>query len=440
MTVLEKEFSRRSFLKGGGALVVGFSMFGAGVANGAGAAGGGFPDVDPGQLDSWLKIDSDGRVWAFTGRVDQGQGKETSYAQTVAEELDVPFNAVTIVMGDTARAPNQGKSTATNGISTGVRPLRNAAAQARMTLLELASTQLGVKTAQLTVQDGVIFGGGKSVSYGQLIGGKAFNVTMATTGTVSGDAYPGMPYPTYSGSTTSVNVVTKAPLKDPATYKIVGTSVPRVDIPDKVTGRYVYTQNVRLPGMVHARVVLPPTSASYPAVVPDLVAVKGFKSPQPGVQVVRKGNFLAVVANDEWRAIQAATELRAEWSTDAKLPNLGNVFEVLRNSPNNAPFTPDDRVTTSGKGFSPNSGTLVEARYDFPFTTHGMIGPSCGVASWDGKNQLLTVYTGMQNPPQTRADIAQLLGLEPARFGCCGMSRRRCSVAAALTMLPRARR
>src|SRR6266550_1264062 len=145
----EKEFSRKSFLKGGGALIVGFSAIGAGLAGKTQAAGPSFPALDPGQLDSWLQIDATGKVTAFSGRVDQGQGKDTAYAQTIAEELDVPFDAVTMVMGDTARGPNQGKSTATNGISTGLPPLRNAAAQARQTLIGLASTTLGVPASQL---------------------------------------------------------------------------------------------------------------------------------------------------------------------------------------------------------------------------------------------------------------------------------------------------
>jgi nicotinate dehydrogenase subunit B len=409
----EKEFSRKNFLKGGGALIVGFSALGAGFAGSTKAAGASFPLVDPGQLDSWLQIDANGKVTAFSGRVDQGQGKDTAYAMTIAEELDIPFDSVTMVMGDTARGPNQGKSTATNGISTGLPPLRNAAAQARQTLLGLASTQLGVPVASLTVANGVVSGGGKTVTYGQLIGGKRFNVTMSTTGTTAGNAYPGVPYPAYSGATTSANVVTTAPLKDPSTYKIVGQSIPRVDIPAKVTGTYTYTQNIRLPGMVHARMVLPPSVALYPQVIPRLLAVKGFKSPQPDVQIIRKNNFLAVVAEKEWQAIEAADQLVTEWETDPKQGNLGDVFSFMRKSPNNS-FTPSDAVTTAGSGFTPNApsgGKLLTARYDFPFTTHGLIGPSCAVASWDQANQSLTIFTGMQNPPQSRADTADMLGL-----------------------------
>jgi CO/xanthine dehydrogenase Mo-binding subunit len=406
----DREFSRKTFLKGGGALVVGVSLFGVGLAGKAQADAASFPLIDPSQLDSWLAIDSSGHVTAFTGRVDQGQGKETAYGMTVAEELDVPFSAVTVVLGDTARAPNQGKSTATNGITTGLPPLRNAAAQARQTLLGLAATQLGVDVSQLSVRDGVVSGGGKTVSYGQLIGDKRFNVTMGVTGTSAGFADPGFPYPAYSGATTSVNVVPTAPLKDPATYKIVGTSVPRVDIPDKVTGKYTYTQNIKLPGMVHARMVMPPFVAAYPKVVPQLVAVKGFKTPQPDVQIVRKNNFVAVVAKEEYRAIQAAAELVTEWAADPALPNLGNINDVMRKSPNNV-FTPTDSITIKGSGFSPTAGKLLSARYDFPHTTHGMIGPPNALASWEANSGLMTIWTGMQNPPQARADTAAMLGL-----------------------------
>jgi len=406
----EREFSRKTFLKGGGALVIGVSMAGATLSGRAAADGASYPLVDPSQLDSWLSIDSTGHVTAFTGRVDQGQGKETAYGMTVAEELDVPFEKVTVVLGDTSRTPNQGKSTATNGITTGLPPLRNAAAQARATLLGLASTQLGVPAAQLTVSDGVVSGGGKSVSYADLVGGKRFNVTMGVTGNSAGNAYPGFPYPAYSGATTSLNVVTPAPLKDPATYKIVGTSVPRVDIPAKVTGAYTYTQNIRLPGMVHARMIMPPFVGAYPRMVPQLLAVKGFKTPQPGVQIVRKNNFVAVVADQEYRAIQAASELVTEWAPDSALPNLGNINEVMRHSPNSK-FSPADGVTTKGSGFSPTAGKLLTARYDFPYTTHGMIGPPNAVASWDSASGSVTVWTGLQNPPQARADTADMLGL-----------------------------
>jgi nicotinate dehydrogenase subunit B len=411
----EREFSRTAFLTGGGALIVGFSTLGAVVGGTARADTAPYPFVDPSQLDSWLVIDSAGKVTAYTGRVDQGQGKETSYGQTVAEELDVAFENVKVVMGDTMRTPNQGKSTATNGITTGLPPVRNAAAQARGTLLALAATRLGVSAAELSVSNGVVSvtaNPSLKVSYGDLIGGKRFNVTMGVTGNVAGNAEPGFPYPALSGATTSVNVVPTYPLKDPSTYKIVGTSVPRVDIPAKVSGAYTYTQNITLPGMLHARMVLPPFAASYPRVVPQLLKVKGFRSPQPGVQIIVKGNFVAVLSEHEYRAIQAAAELITEWAEDPTLPSLGNINQVMRNSPNNS-FTPTNSGATVGTGFTPSAGTVYSARYDFPYTTHGMIGPSNGVASWDKNTNSVTIWTGMQNPVGVQAETAALMGISP---------------------------
>jgi CO/xanthine dehydrogenase Mo-binding subunit len=250
--MLNKEFSRKTFVKGGGALIVGFSFGAAGLAGKAQA--GAFPIVDPGQLDSWLSIDSKGMVTVRSGRVDQGQGKATAFGQIVAEELDVRFDAVRVILGDTGVTPNQGKSTATDGIRQGAPPLRNAAAQARGTLLGLASAKLGLPVSQLTVSDGVVSSAANPsarVSYGELIGGKRFNVTMTVTGPTA-----------YTGQSVNMNVVPTYPVKDPKTYKVVGQSIPRVDIPAKVAGSYSYTQHIAVPGMLHARMVMPPSAAA----------------------------------------------------------------------------------------------------------------------------------------------------------------------------------
>jgi CO/xanthine dehydrogenase Mo-binding subunit len=398
--MLSKEFSRTTFLKGGGALIVGFSLGAAGLAGKAQA--GAFPIVDHGQLDSWLTIDTDGHVTVRSGRVDQGQGKQTSYAQIVAEELDVAFDHVHVILGDTGITPNQGKSTATDGIRIGVRPVRNAAVTARQTLLGMAATQLAVPVSLLTVSNGVVSGGGRSVSYGELIGGKRFNVTMTVTGPTA-----------YTGGSTAVDVIPKGTPKDPRQYKIVGTSPPRVDIPAKVRGTYVYTQSIAVPGMLHARVVLPPTVAGYPRFTPELVRVKGFKPGAPqGVQVIQKGSFVAVVAESEWQAIQASSMLEVEWKSDPQTPNLGNVYELMRRSPRNV-FTPNDNTNVRGNvdaAFATAAKTM-SARYDFPQTIHGLIGPSVAVASYDKSTGALLIWAGSQNLVQTRVDVAQMLGI-----------------------------
>jgi CO/xanthine dehydrogenase Mo-binding subunit len=210
-----------------------------------------------------------------------------------------------------------------------------------------------------------------------------------------------------------VDVIPKGTPKDPSQYKIVGTSPPRVDIPAKVSGAYAYTQNIAVPGMLHARVVLPPTVGAYPRFTPQLVKVKGFKPGAPqDVQVVRRGNFLAVVAESEWKAIQASTMLEVEWERDPQVPNLGNVYDVMRRSPRNS-FTPNDNTTVRGNvdaAFATATKTLA-ARYDFPQTIHGLIGPSVALASYDKSTGAMLIWAGSQNLVQTRADVAQMLGI-----------------------------
>jgi CO/xanthine dehydrogenase Mo-binding subunit len=383
-------------------LIVGFSLAGAGLAGRASAAGA-FPVVDPGRLDSWLSIDASGKVTVRSGRVDQGQGKATAFGQIVAEELDVRFDQVHVVLGDTGITPNQGKSTATDGIRQGAPPLRNAAAQARATLLGLASAKLGVPASQLTVSEGVVSApNGSKATYGELIGGKLFNVTMTVTGPTA-----------YNGQSVNMNVVPTVPVKDPAKYRIVGTSVPRVDIPAKVAGSYTYTQNIAVPGMVHARMVLPPQVASYPRMVPQLLSARFTSKPPEGVQLFVKGNFVAVVADDEWKAIQARTMVETKWADDPATKNLGSYSSSLRSSPNNE-FNLADSVTVRGNvdaAFAAAGSKTVTARYDYPQQIHGLIGPSVALASYDRSKGSLLIWAGSQNLVQTRADVAQMLGM-----------------------------
>ena len=381
----EREFSRKSFLRGGGALVVGIAVVGSGMAGKATADGSPFPNVDPSQLDTWLTIGSDGTVTIFTGRIDSGQHKQTAYAQIVGDELDVPFDSITLVMGDTARVVNQGGSTASDGLVNGAKPLRHAAAQARAVLLALASTKLGVPVAQLSVTNGVVSGGGSSVSYGDLIGSKRFNTTVKVLS---------------SGST--IDIQGTARIKDPSQYKLVGTSLPAVNIPDKVTGKFTYIQNVHVPGMLHARLVLPPSVGAH------LVSVDGFrKKPEGLVKVVVKGDFVAVVTQEEWQAIEAMTFLKTTWNEKDSLPGNGDVFGYLRST---TPFkqTPvgsngnvDAALASAAKQFA--------AQYNYPGQSHGLIGPQCAVADVQGAQ--CTILTPTQVPFSTQAAVATMLGV-----------------------------
>ena len=226
----------------------------------------------------------------------------TALAQMCAEELDVPFNAVRVVEGDTALTPDQGKTWGSLTIQAGGMQIRNAAATARAALVEQAAKRLDAKPEELSVANGVIRAGNRRVSYGELIGGKMFELKLD-------HAKP-------------------AKFKDPKDYKIVGKSIPRVDIPAKVTGRFPYINNLRVRGMLHGRVIRPPSVGAKLESV-DEGSIKDIAGI---VQVVREGNFLGVVAQSEWGAIKGARQLKASWSKWEGLPEQAKLFEHVRAS------------------------------------------------------------------------------------------------------------
>ncbi len=384
-------FTRRQFLQAGGALIVSFSLPLSLPRGARAAAGAPFPPVSPGALDSWLAVRADGTVAVYTGRVELGQGNETALTQIIAEELDVPFSAVQMVMGDTAKAVDQGSTVGSTTIRYAGSQLRQAGAEARRALLDLAAKRLGAPASSLVVADGVVSVHGdaaKSVAYKDLVGGKVFNVTIPTAGTarelvLKGEARP----------------------KHPSQYSLVGKSVPRVDIPLKVTGRYEYVHDVRVPGMLHGRVIQPKGIGS---------ALLEAGKPPPGVKLVRQGNFLGVVAKDEWTAVKAARSLKVKWSNWSGLPPMEQLYAVLRASKS------EDEVF-SQKGDSAaalNSGKRFQAAYETPFETHGMIGPSCAVAEVrDGR---AVIWSGSQYPYDVQRAAAKLLGLAPERVRVIG--------------------
>ena len=271
--MLNKEFSRKSFMKGGGAMIVGFSLAGAGVAGKAQAAespfaSNGSPDL--GQVDTFIAIHADNTATIKTGRVELGQGSTTGMLVLAAEELDMDVSQLYFARNDTNVTPDTGLTAGSSTIASAGPRVRSAAATARQVLLGMAATQLGVPVASLSVSKGVISGGGKTVTYGQLIGDKLFNVTMA-----SQSINPGV-----------------APSKPISSYKLVGISrVPRVDIPPKVSGTYVYAQNIRVPGMLHGRLVRPRGQGAYgDGTAPAILSVDEKSiSHIPNVRVVRNG-------------------------------------------------------------------------------------------------------------------------------------------------------
>ena len=379
---------RRDFLKGTGAVVVCFSLTGATRAfaqTDAEAAG-----MDAGSLDSWLAVAQNGTITVFSSKVDLGTGVETALAQIVAEELDVPFAKINMQVGDTARSIDQGITAGSRTIERAGPQLRQAAAAARQQLLKMAAPRLDASIEDLRVSDGVISvvsAPGRKLSYAQLLGGKQFHTEIVATGTgwdlkLAPDVHP----------------------KDPKDYKIVGTSVPRIDLPPKFTGEFTYTQDVRVPGMLHGRVVRPPTVVSKPDSV-DESSISHIR----GAKVVREGSFVGVVAPAEWAAIQAARALKVSWSTPTtKMPaNADEVYAYLENTKSVRDQISLNRGNTES-AISQASKTL-EGTYRWPFQMHGMLAPSCAVADFQGNK--ITIWAGSQGVFETRTRVAALLKL-----------------------------
>jgi CO/xanthine dehydrogenase Mo-binding subunit len=383
------ELSRRQFLKGAGALIVSFNLFPTAREVFGQAATLPSGKIDPKSLDSWLAVSPDGTVTFYTSKVEIGTGTITALAQIVAEELDVPFERVKAVYGDTSKTIEQGSTSGSRSIERAGPQLRQAAAAARQELLKLASARLGAPVEKLTVQDGVVGVAGdpaKKVTYGQLIGGKRFNTTITTVGSGGG-----------------MKLAPEVKAKDPKDYKIVGRPVRRMDLPGKLTGEHVYAHDVRIRGMLHGRVVRPPVVNTEPVNIDEssVKKIRGF------VKVVREGSFVGVVAKTQWAAIKAAEALKVAWAEPTtKLPaNPDALFAYLKNT------KPVRTLKPVEKGDLPAAWTQArksyQASYRWPFQMHGMIGPSCAVA--DVKGDKATVWSGPQGPFGTREAVAAIL-------------------------------
>jgi nicotinate dehydrogenase subunit B len=376
--------SRRDLLKSGGALIVSFSFAARPVETGAQQAAAAKP-LALTAVDTFLAIDAAGMVTVYSGKVDLGTGVRTAFAQIVADELDVPFTRIEIVQGDTALTPDQGPTFGSLSIQVGGVQIRNAAAMARSALLDLAAAQLGAKPEDLTVSAGAISGGGKTVSYAELVGGKAFSLTLDHT---------------------------KPPkTKDAKEFKIVGTSIARVDIPDKVTGKFTYMHDFRVPGMLHGRVIRPPAIGATLESV-DESSISGIAG---AVKLVREGNFLGVVAENEWAAIKAAKQLKATWSSWEGLPEQDKLMEHVRAS-KVAKDETTGNVGNTTETMSKDGVKKLAATYDFAIHTHGSIGPSCAVAEFkDGK---LTSWSASQATHNLRKQLAKMFSLPLESVRC----------------------
>lgn len=392
------KLSRRELLQAAGALVVSAVLDpGAVLAQETSTAAAATPPPGPapGQLDSWLAVLPDGSVQAFYGKMDMGHGLEVAIAQVVAEELDVPLGVVGIVMGDTERTCNQGGASGSTGIQSGARPLRSAAAEARRLLLEAASRELGAPVEALTVEAGTVRVAGsaqRSVSYAQLVGGKRFEAPVEWNG-VTGNA---------------MDVRVRATPKPRESYRLVGQSLPRRDVHGKIFGTQPYVTDVRVPGMLHARMVRPPRIGASPARVEE-ASIRHLA----GARVVHERDFLAVLAEDEWTAVRAARELKVQWNggPPAPLPGDAGLHAWLRA----AKVERRDEALKRGDpdaAFATPGARLISAEYEWPLQSHASMGPACAVV--DARADRATVWTGSQKPHSARDGVAKLLGLPPA--------------------------
>jgi CO/xanthine dehydrogenase Mo-binding subunit len=393
--------SRRDFLKVSGALIVGFSLADGRRADAQFVGTG--PGAPPaGQVDSWIAIGANGRVTAYTGKEELGQGIVTAQIQLVAEELNVPVEHVTLIYCDTSMTPDQGVTSGSQShfANFNHENLAQAAATAREALMHMASQKLGVPADQLTAWDGVISlkndgaksDGSKTTTYKDLLGGKKFAMAVSKD----------------------------AKRKPPSEWKILGTPVKRVDFPEVMTGRLEYVHNVKLPGMLHGRVVRPPMVGAKVVSV-DESSVKDV----PGVRVVVKKDFVGVVAEKQYHAAQAAQKLKVNWTAGTGLPAHAEIYDWLKKQPTRDQTMVDSKDTAQTMA---GAAQMVNATYHHPYQMHGSVGASCAVADVQGDKA--TIYSPTQGVWHQRSCQATILGLKTENVrvifrrgaGCYGLN------------------
>ncbi len=388
---------RRAFLRGSSSLIVGFGATGiaARFATGGAWAQGPRSNLD---LDSWIAIAEDGSVTALTGKCELGQGLFTAQAQLIAEELGVPLDRVTLVQSDTERTPDQGTTSGAQSHPTNFNRgnLALAAAAGREALVEMAAERLRVPAAELTAKNGAVHATAnpaRSLSYGSLVGGKRFARAIQPN----------------------------ARRKHPSEWTILGKPVPRLDLPAMVAGQFEYVHNVRLPGMLHGRVVRPPAVGATLLNV-DEASVRDV----PGlVKVVVKKNFVGVVSEKPWQAIQAANKLKVTWTKGVGLPRQRDFHEYLRQRPTRDTLLVDSKDVDQKLA---QAATVVKATYLHPYQMHGSLGSSCAVA--DVRADSATIWSPTQGVYPHRSTAAMVLGLPPEKVrvvfrmgsGCYGLN------------------
>jgi CO/xanthine dehydrogenase Mo-binding subunit len=388
--------SRRDFLKSGGALVVGFALPAPAWAQVVPAAEKALgKPLDVNAVDGFLAINADSSVTLFCGKVDLGQGLRIAIRQMAAEELGCAVERIAMVEGDTALTPDQGPTAGSTGVMRGGVQIRQAAATAREALIGLAAERLGKSRAELEAAGNEVRpkGGGAGVRFGELVGGRRFDLKIDD----------------------------KAPLKNPAQYTVVGKSLPRPDVPGKVTGRHRFVHDVIVDGMLHGAVIRPPAVGAKLVEV-DEASIRAI----PGARVVRVNDFLGVVAQYEWDAMSAARMVKARWSGGTALVGDAGVRAWMKRGP----FESDETLVKKGDAKAALAGAAkrLTAEYYWPMQSHASMGPSCAIA--DVREGKATIWTASQATHRFRQTIARLLGMPPASVraiyldgaGCYGMN------------------
>ncbi|HEY6183413.1 MAG TPA: molybdopterin cofactor-binding domain-containing protein [Terriglobales bacterium] len=370
--------SRRNFLKGCGALVVTFSsvpLFEP-ILSAQGPFATHTSHIDPKQLDSWLAVNSDGTITAYTGKCDFGQGIFTAQTQLVAEELCVSLERVKLIQCDTDKTPDQGTTSGSQSTPTNFNgdSLAQAAATAREALLKMGAEKFGESTESLTLKDGVITSkSGESVTYRELVNGKHFNLPLNAN----------------------------AKRRSTNQWTILGKPVPSLDRQELMAGRFEFVHYVHVPGMLHGRVVRPPGMGATVAHV-DESSVQHL----PGVKVVVRKNFVGVVAETQHQAVKAARTLKVRWNPEPALPAQKTFFDYLQHQPSRDSLSVDSGDTDRHLA---NAANVLHARYTYPYQMHGSLGASCAVA--DVKGDRATIWSPTQSAYPTRSVIAKLLDL-----------------------------
>ncbi|MCS4509995.1 molybdopterin cofactor-binding domain-containing protein [Xylophilus ampelinus] len=366
----------------------------------------------------------DGSATALNGHVDLGTGIRTALAQIAAEELDLPLERLNMVLGDTTRAPNQGGTIASASIQIHAQPLRRAAAQARAWLVARAAERMQVPAEALETFGGTVrlaADPAAAMGYGELV----------------------------AGAHTALLLDLAAPVKDAAAYTLVGTRQPRLDIPAKATGEQVFVHDMRLPGMLHGRVVRPPyAGADHGDFIGNSLASVDEASIAhiPGIRaVVVVRDFVGIVAEREEQAEQALRELQVRWKPWPGMPDLSDLEHALRTHPaTHRPLIDEGDVDAALAG----AAQPMPRTYVWPFQLHASIGPSCAVAHWQADapgGPRMAVWAGTQNPHVLRLDLARLMGIpdvaiDLVRMEAAGCYGRNCAddVAADAALLARA--